>query len=152
MATKYRGVEREELALTTFIKLNRSVNSVIERTFRREPLPEGLTVSRFAVLEALFHLGPLCQRELGRKILKTKGNTSVVVDHLTSAGLVQRRRNPEDRREQRVSLTEKGTSLIGDYFPRYASALADEFAVLDLTEQRRLGELCRKLGTMEEVR
>lgn len=151
MATKYRGAEREELALTTFIKLTRSTNAVIERTFRRVPLPEGVTISQFGVLEALYHLGPLCQRELTAKMLKSKGNTSVVVSHLAEAGLVARRRNPEDRREQQVDLTEEGRRLIADYFPRYASALADEFSVLSSEEQRSLGKLCRTLGMQEEV-
>jgi len=150
MATKYRGGEREERALTTFIRLTRSVDSVVERTFERAPLPEGMSLTQFGVLEALLHLGPLCQSELGKKILKTKGNISMVVDQLTKAGLVGRRRNREDRRFQEVYLTPEGREKIASYFPRYARALAEEFAVLSAEEQHFLGTLCRKLGLKEE--
>jgi MarR family 2-MHQ and catechol resistance regulon transcriptional repressor len=150
MATKYRGGDREERALTTFIRLTRSVDAVVERTFGRAPLPEGMTLTQFGVLEALFHLGPLCQSELGKKILKTKGNISMVVDHLASAGLVDRRRNREDRRYQEVYLTQEGRERIASYFPRYARALADEFEVLTAREQELLGQLCRKLGLKEQ--
>lgn len=121
----------------------------MERTFERAPLPKRITLTQFGVMEALLHLGPLCQSELGEKILKTKGNISMVVDQLSRAGLVGRRRNREDRRFQEVYLTPQGSELIGAYFPRYAAALADEFAVLSAEEQDRLGGLCRKLGMKE---
>ena len=150
MATKYQGGRREELALTTFIRLTRSVDSVMDRTFRRAPLPEGMTLTQFGVLEALFHVGPLCQSELGKKILKTKGNISMVVDHLAGQGFVGRRRNQDDRRYQEVYLTRAGREAISEYFPRYAEALAEEFSVLSLEEQERLGTLCRRLGLQEE--
>lgn len=150
MATKYRGGQREKRALTTFIRLTRSVDSVVEHTFQRAPLPEGITLTQFGVLEALYHLGPLCQSELGKKILKTKGNISMVVDQLSSAGLVGRRRNREDRRYQEVYLTPEGRDRIASYFPRYARSLADEFSVLSAEEQELLGTLCRKLGLQEE--
>ncbi|MFW6250884.1 MAG: MarR family winged helix-turn-helix transcriptional regulator [Alkalispirochaetaceae bacterium] len=149
MATKYRGDKREERALTTFIRLTRSVDAVMERTFDQAPLPEGITLTQFGVMEALLHLGPQCQIELGKKLLKTKGNISMVVDQLTRAGLVGRRRNREDRRFQEVYLTPAGSELIGTYFPRYARALTDEFAVLSAEEQERLGRLCRRLGMKE---
>ena len=150
MATKYRGSDSEELALSTFIRLTRSAEAVAERTFRREPLPAGITVTQFGVLEALHHVGPMCQSELGRKILKTKGSISMVVDRLTGAGLVERKRNREDRRYQEVCLTEEGRELISSYFPRYALALAQEFTVLSVEDQETLGILCRRLGTKEE--
>lgn len=149
MATKYRGDRREERALTTFIRLTRSVDALMGRTFDRAPLPEGITLTQFGVMEALLHLGPLCQSELGKKILKTKGSISMVVDQLTSAGMVGRRRNREDRRFQEVYLTPRGREIIASYFPRYAKALADEFSVLSAQEQERLGDLCRTLGMKE---
>ena len=149
MATKHRGNEPEELALTTFIKLTRSVEAVMGRAFDRAPLPGGLTATQFGALEALFHLGPMCQRELGSKILKTKGNISMVVEKLAGAGLVGRRRNRSDRRFQEVYLTDRGQELIASYFPRYAKAMAVEFSVLTSDEQSRLGELCKRLGLKE---
>ena len=46
----------------------------------------GLSTSQFAVLDALLHLGPLCQKDLGEKILKTSGNMTMVIDNLEKGG------------------------------------------------------------------
>jgi MarR family 2-MHQ and catechol resistance regulon transcriptional repressor len=146
MATRYPGSRRERLALDIFIRLNRAAEAVGQRAIDRAPLPEGLTTPQFGVLEALLHLGPMCQAELGRKLLKTKGNVSLVVDNLANRGLVERRPSEADRRQREVVLTEEGESLIRDYFPHHARALTEEMSVLSEQEQRQLGELCRKVG------
>jgi MarR family 2-MHQ and catechol resistance regulon transcriptional repressor len=38
----------------------------------------GLTTSQFGVREALLHKGPLFQRDLAKKILKSTGNITLV--------------------------------------------------------------------------
>ncbi|MCJ7755282.1 MAG: hypothetical protein MUP13_12025, partial [Thermoanaerobaculales bacterium] len=73
METKYQGTPAETRALDTYIKLRRAVNALglVEGKVMREA---GLTESQFGALEALLHLGPLCQRELADKVLKSAGN------------------------------------------------------------------------------
>lgn len=110
---------------------------------------EELTVSQFGVLEALLHLGPMCQRELGQKILKSSGNITMVVDNLEKQGLVIRQRDGEDRRFVTVHLTEEGSRLIGEIFPRHVAAIVEEMSILTAVEQEELGHLCRKLGRQE---
>jgi hypothetical protein len=70
MPTHYRGSTQEKAALDAYIKLMRAAESV---TARLEPLMRAadLTVGQFGALEALLHLGPLCQRDLGRKLLRS---------------------------------------------------------------------------------
>ena len=63
MGTKYKGSLKEKIALNAFINLNRAVETVRMRT-NKNFQHNGLTESQFGVLEALFHLGPLCQKEL----------------------------------------------------------------------------------------
>ncbi len=150
MGTRYRGSEGERRALDTFIKLSRSLQALTERTMQREPLPDKITTARFGILEALYHLGPLCQRELREKVLRSKGAVSVSVDQLEREGLVLQSSGIEDRRFRQVSLTEKGRTLIAGYFPRYARALEEEMQPLTPDEQRLLGSLARKLGLQEE--
>jgi MarR family 2-MHQ and catechol resistance regulon transcriptional repressor len=41
-----------------------------------------LTISQFGVLEALYHKGPLCQRDIASKILKSTGNITLVIVNL----------------------------------------------------------------------
>ena len=51
-----------------------------------------LTISQFGVLEALYHKGPLCQRDIAAKILKSTGNITMVIDNLEKRELVRRER------------------------------------------------------------
>jgi MarR family 2-MHQ and catechol resistance regulon transcriptional repressor len=152
VGTKYQGTEEQKLALDAFIKLSRSTDRLTGALREQNPLPGRLTVSQLGVLEALLHLGPLDQQQLSRKILKTKGNLSLVVENLEKAGLVDRRRVAEDRRRLMVRLTGKGEELIGDIFPSHAQAITKLMSVLSPEEQKKLGILCRKLGLGIEER
>jgi len=145
MATHYRGSAQEKAALDAYIKLMRAADSV---TARLEPLMRAadLTVGQFGTLEALLHLGPLCQRDLGRKLLRSGGNITVVVGNLARRGLVRRTRGPHDRRFVTVTLTDKGRRLIGGIFPRHVRRIVREMGALSLAEQTELGRLCRQLG------
>jgi MarR family transcriptional regulator, 2-MHQ and catechol-resistance regulon repressor len=148
MGTKYKGSEREVRALDSYIKLVRAAEAVNARTSQNFTAA-GLTVSQFGVLEALHHEGPLCQRDLARKILKSSGNITMVIDNLEKRGLVQRERGAEDRRFIAVNLTEQGAELIASIFPQQVAGIVTEMEVLTAGEQEELGRLCRKLGLKE---
>jgi MarR family 2-MHQ and catechol resistance regulon transcriptional repressor len=145
MATHYRGSAEERAALDAYIKLMRAADSV---TARLDPLMRAadLTVGQFGTLEALLHLGPLCQRDLGRKLLRSGGNVTVVVGNLARRGLVRRERRADDRRFITVTLTDKGRRLIGGIFPRHVRHIVHELSALSLPQQAELGRLCRQLG------
>jgi len=145
MATKYRGSAEEKLALDTFIKLSRASESFDTRIMRHGTL-EDLTITQFAVLEVLLHLGTLSQRDIGAKLLKSGGNITLVIDNLEKHDYVARRRCEQDRRVIYVDLTEKGRTLIERVFPRHLKAIVHEMSVLTPDEQRQLGALLRKLG------
>lgn len=136
------------LALNTYTKLMRAADSVTNRT-SRVMTAAGLTISQFGVLEALLHKGPLCQRDIAAKILKSSGNITMVIDNLEKQGLVQRERSREDRRYFTVLLTETGTALIEQVFADVEAAIVAEMAVLDENEQGLLGGLCKRLGLRE---
>lgn len=148
MPTHYQGSPRERLALDTFIKLTRAVNSFLYRLHQRGTHP-GLTPSQFGVLEALYHLGPMCPSEISTKLLLSTGNITLVLDNLENRGLVKRERNPEDRRYITVSLTESGHKLIAQILPAHVAAITDEMSRLEPAEQEMLSKLCLKLGKPE---
>jgi len=146
MPNRHRGSEPERRALDAYVKLSRAMATVDARIHR--PLAEdGLTASRFGALEALWHLGPLNQRDLGRKILKSSGNVTVVVDHLERDGLVARERDPGDRRNVVVTLTDAGRACIERSYPAHVRRIVDAFAALDPADVTRLAELAKRLGT-----
>ncbi len=57
MREGYRGNKEETRALKTYVKLMRAAESMTARTHRHLS-STGLTISQFAVLEALYQLGP----------------------------------------------------------------------------------------------
>ena len=148
MPTHYRGTEQELLALDTFIKLTRASDSIGARLLQENTFGD-LTPSQFGALEVLYHLGPLCQGDIGAKLLKSGGNVTLVIDNLEKRGLVTRQRDRDDRRFVTVSLTEAGRDLIARILPGHVAAIVHEMDVLTAEEQQSLGRLCRKLGKRE---
>jgi len=149
MATKFAGNQQEVRALNGYIALLRCAETVLAAS-TRHLAAVGLTVGQFGVLETLYHLGPLCQRDIGRKLLRSGGNITTVVDNLVKRGLVERHPYPDDRRYWQVDLTADGRQLIGEIFPQHVAGVVKRLNALDAAEQEELRRLCRKLGTAEE--
>lgn len=146
MPTHFKGTQQEVTALNTYIKLTRASDSLLARLSQRGTQGD-LTPSQFAVLEVLYHLGPMCQSEIGNKLLKSSGNITLVIDNLEKRSLVRRERDLKDRRMVQVLLTDSGRALISQLFPGHLAAIVDELSVLAPEEQEMLGRLCRKLGS-----
>jgi MarR family 2-MHQ and catechol resistance regulon transcriptional repressor len=144
MPTHYSGPPDEIAALDAYIKLMRATESVTSRV--NETLPGDLTVTQFGVLEALLHLGPLCQSRLAEKLLKSTANLTLVIANLEKAGLIHRARQPDDLRFVTITLAPRGRRLITELFPRVARRIASEFSVLSSTEKPELARLAKKLG------
>jgi len=146
MPTHYRGTARETRALDAYIKLMRAADTLGHRVGQRLAAHD-LTMGQLGVLEALLHLGPMSQRELGHKLLRSHSNMCTVLDNLERAGWIQRERSPDDRRVMIVSLTREGEKLIRRVFPAHAADIADAMDGLTADELEQLAALCKKLGT-----
>ncbi len=142
---KSRSDTGETRALKTYVKLMRAAESITARVHKHLS-SAGLTVSQFGVLEAIYHLGPLSQKELGRKILRSSGNITMVIDNLEKRRLVRRERDTSDRRIFIVHLTVEGQKLICKIFPSHAALITEELSVLNAADQTILGNLCKKVG------
>ncbi len=145
MPTHHQGAAGEVRALNAFITLQRAAESVAART-QQHLAKHRLTSSQFGTLEALYHLGPLCQRELGAKLLRTSGNITMVVDNLEKRQLVVRKPDPHDRRMVQVHLTAPGRRLIKKVLRPHIAGIVDAMTALSATEQETLRRLCRTLG------
>ncbi len=148
MGTHFCGTPEQVQALDTYIKLERAADSVTSR-INAHLSDYGLTVSQFGILESLHHLGPMCQKSLAGKILKSTGNITFVIDNLAKRDLVRRQRDTNDRRFITIHLTDEGATLISEIFPRHVEIVTREMGVLDGAEQESLGQLCRKVGLAE---
>ncbi|MGA8222957.1 MAG: MarR family transcriptional regulator [Candidatus Acidiferrales bacterium] len=145
MPTNYKGDAGTVRALNAHINLARASDSLFARLSALLE-QDGLTTGQFGVLEALLHLGPMCQHTLGEKLLRSGGNVTLVVDNLEKRGWVRRERQESDRRMVIIHLTPAGRELIAKVFPRHARAIKKEMSVLKPAEQETLRCLTRKLG------
>lgn len=146
MPLKKKLTPAEASVLSAYIKLMRAAESVTTRSHRHLAKIK-MTFGQFAVLEALYHLGQLCQKEIADKILKSPRNITMIVDNLEHRGLVRRERDANDRRYLNVHLTKKGLELFEEIFPRHIEALSEEFDIFEPEELEEFGRLCRILGT-----
>ena len=145
MPNRYAGSPEERSALDAYVKLWRAAHAV-EVLANRHLAAYGLTTSQFAVIEALYHLGPMSQRLLADKILRSSGNLTMVIDNLERDGLVHRERLATDRRVVNVTLTTQGEALIVQLLPDHVAGIHEVFRVLDADEIEHLSFLTRKLG------
>jgi len=145
LPTHYPGTETEKRALNLFICLMRASGQLL-RTQQAVLAPYGLKPSAFGVLEALHHLGPMCQKALAGKILTSEGNVTQLCAILERRGLIARMRNPDDRRYVDLHLTAAGKALISDLFSRILEVLIQATGRLSAEEQKQMTALCKKLG------
>ena len=149
MGTKYKGNKEEVIALDTAIKLVRAAESLISKASLNLS-KYNITLSQFGILDAIYHLGPLTQKALGEKILKSGGNITHVVDNLEKRTLVKRHRGKNDRRNFEVHLTKKGEKLITKILPDQVKIIKTELGILNPEESESLQRLCKKIGKKED--
>ena len=132
-------------SLKLWVVLNRAQRAVAEHA-RREIERQGLRPTEFAVLEALYHKGPLTLGEVGSRVLLTSGSTTAVADKLEQRGLMTRRACTEDRRVCYAELTDDGRELVASIFPEHAQVLRRAMGGLTAEEKRIATVLLKRLG------
>jgi MarR family 2-MHQ and catechol resistance regulon transcriptional repressor len=145
MPTHYKGTAAEKRALNAHITLVRAANTVASKLMAQLD-PHGLTISQFGTLEVLYHLGPICQNEIAKKLLKSGGNMTLVIDNLVKQGWVRRERESCDRRNVRVHLTPEGRREIMKIVPEHVDAIVAVMSNLTARDQEDLRRICRKFG------
>lgn len=108
----------------------------------------GIGGPSFAVLATLARLDEAAgvpQRRLMDELGLTSGTISVRVDRLVEAGLVDRRPDPEDRRNTRVLLSDRGRELVERIIPAHLDNERRMLAALSDAERDTLADLLRRL-------
>jgi len=145
MGTKYKGKTKEISSLNTYIKLIRA-GETIKAKISNSLAELKITENQFYCMDAVFNLGPLTQKELGKKLLRSGGNITLVIDNLEKNNLVKRKKDKKDRRKYFIKLTTKGGKLYKDIFPIILSLIVDEFNPLSEKEMTELQGYCKKIG------
>ena len=138
-------MDKQAIALKLWVVLARAYAAVSERA-ARDVARHDLTLAEFAVMEALFHKGPLLLGEVQKKILVSSGGVTYLVDRLVQRGFVERRLCAEDRRARYAALTDAGEAFMRSIFPEHAECIADVASALTIEEQKEVTRMLRDLG------
>ena len=138
-------MDNQGTALKLWVVLARAYAAVAERA-ARDVARHDLTLAEFAVMEALYHKGPLLLGEVQKKILVSSGGVTYLVDRLEQRGLVERQPCAEDRRARYAALTADGQSFMDRIFPEHGECIADVAGVLTLEQQKEVTRLLKHLG------
>ncbi|MPZ61251.1 MAG: MarR family transcriptional regulator [Propionibacteriales bacterium] len=111
----------------------------------RQAIPEPHHVRHLAVLSMLKDGGPLSQEELSAVAHVNRTLVVKLVDGLEERGLVERRRDPHDRRRYALFPTKDGLDLLDRLQPALDAADSQLTQSLTRAEQRRLKQLLRSL-------
>ena len=96
-----------------------------------------IEIRHYGLLATLEELGPVSQQALTNVLRVSATTVTQVVDELERLGLVERRRNPSDRRTYMVTMTPEGERVLAEGRKR-----AERF---DIEGSDELRELLRKL-------
>jgi DNA-binding MarR family transcriptional regulator len=96
-------------------------------------------------LVVLAEEGPAPQQTVGERIEIDKSTMVVVVDELEELGLVERRRNPQNRRAYELTLTETGLKRLSEVEPVVEEVEEAALAPLDEARRTQLRELLLSL-------
>lgn len=91
------------------------------------------------------HGGSMSQRELGQHFQLAPGSLSEILAKVETAGFIERSRNPEDRRQLSISLTEKGWAEARADQERRTRFRQQAFTCLTDDEQEQLVQLLSKV-------
>jgi MarR family transcriptional regulator, 2-MHQ and catechol-resistance regulon repressor len=127
------------------IALGRALQAM-KRHVQPHLVKAGLAMTEFAVLEVLYHKGPLRLGEIRDRILVTSASTTFVVKKLEERRLIRRRASTEDSRVVFGELTPKGRALIDEVFPEHVRQLQHASAGLTVSEKREVSRLLRALS------
>ena len=133
------------------------LGSVMRRAFARRMAEEawvaeaGMRQGCFSVLRAVSSGdGAASQRELGDLLGIDPSDLVGLIDVLETAGYVERRRDPADRRRYAITVTDGGRAAIGR-FERVASQVADDvFGVLAAPRRAQLESLLGEVVAAHE--
>jgi DNA-binding MarR family transcriptional regulator len=113
----------------TTIRVGRHLEAELEEVLGAH----RLSLQSYFVLSALAQAPErtLTQKQLGSAVGRTSGTTSVRLNRLAHAGLIERAKDPEDARAVRVTLTDRGAELVDRAAQTYAERASQLTVGLD---------------------
>jgi DNA-binding MarR family transcriptional regulator len=118
----------------------------LSRVVYRRAVPEliGIRIKEFVALVYLRESGKAAQAKLAETMMMDANNCVILLNGLEEEGLIERTRDPEDRRRHIVGITSKGQKAL-ENAERKLETLEDEvLGSLDASERDQLRDLLAK--------
>jgi DNA-binding MarR family transcriptional regulator len=112
-------------------------------------LEDGLPLTptqRVTLIETL-EAEPVRLNDLAERLGVSPPTASRTVDALLDHGLLERAPDPADRRAVRISLTDRGRTIVDERKARVLTAFLPAVATMPAADQKRLVELLTELDT-----
>ena len=124
--------------------LNRAARSM-KRTLEARLSTFGITATQYVILAHLAKEDGLSQTKLGNRLYFDNPTVTGVIDRMERDGLVERRRDPRDRRVINIFLSDRAKGILSDI-----NSIADEVndRALDSCSARQKSELIDMLNTI----
>ena len=145
MGTHFKGSAREINALNSFIKLVRAHESLSSRLYMIFE-KEGLTESQFYLLDTLHNLGPMNQKILSKKIFRSEGNITMVVNNLEKRAIIEKKQSENDKRIFIIKLSQAGEELYEKVFQKFLKSILGEFEGIKEKEHKEFQKICKRIG------
>jgi DNA-binding MarR family transcriptional regulator len=122
-----------------------SVSAIMRKVSDRALASWGLTVAQAPVLVILREAGrPIMITEVARRLLLETPSVTTMIDRLAERGLVERMKDPKDRRKTLVALTRKGKRLVETIREPGRQLEEEMFGVLNPAERSNLKVILQK--------
>lgn len=133
--------------MQVWLKLYKTSNS-IERIIRRRLRDEqASTLPRFDVMSALAQFPDgLKMSEISNLLRVSNGNITGIVERLLDEGLVSRQSVANDRRAQRILLTDEGLAVFTQQAQCHEQWISDIFEKITPQKLRALARLLDSIG------
>lgn len=149
MPSKYTGTDQEKSALNAYICLLRAADALTSRVSQNLKA-YNITLPQITLMECIYYLGPMKTGEISKKMVKTGGNITMIIDNLEKRKWVKRCKIPEDRRAFKIQLTKEGERIFKKVMPMHVRDIEKEMSVLNRKELKLLRDLTRRVGLSDQ--
>lgn len=135
---KARGFDVWLLVGQTNIKVHRTLNAMLAKV--------DLSLAQHEILVNIHRESGLTQKALSEKLLVVKSNISALLKKLEQRGLVRRAPDPEDSRNNQLTLTKRGEALVQESFTLQNRVVKAMVSVMSDQELEQMGDVMVRVG------
>lgn len=140
MMTEEKDIKEYLENIATIEKDMRYISGIIKQKGREILSNYTMTPPQFVALQWLFEEGDMTIGELSNKMFLAFSTTTDLVDRMEKNQLVQRVKDPNDRRVVRIHMLEEGKRLIDEVIKKrqgYLQEVLNEYTTEDIEELKK---------------